>query len=507
MYYGSRASWNLRDSHMFETLKNLLAFHGADSKAVVWAHNSHVGNAAATEMSRARRVQYRSALPQGVRRPGLSDRLRHPQRHGRRGIRLGWPDGNQDRCGRRLPDSYEQLCHATGLARFMLGLRGRGDLCGPNGLGKERLERAIGVIYRPETELREPLLPGQPAAAVRRVCLVRRDPCRDPAGYRRNQGAAGHLSVRGVIRSWTATRSRMFSRRWTGCAASGSGPMACAISGPTPLDSCCWFRSTRNSATAKFLDQAEWLVAEVDRVLGRARGIRIGEAPDRDGQYFHYLAVWLYALAVLGRHLPGLSAQRHRSRAPYPSRLCAAGRGVIWKMKEDLSGALSRLWPGRAGCLRWLCLLPLYRRDALQPGNRGDEGADRPVRAGTVHHPGSGSWNDAVDDAFFSGRGMGGVAAGPLPQSNSMPCGRTSGYFCREPELPGVKFAFTNYGVSVGLQAVREMPERVRQLNQFFEDYRSGDEYDREAITHVMACSSRFPGYFLRDFCGSAHSP
>src|SRR5664279_3500230 len=51
MYYGSRASWNLRDSHMFETLKNLLTFHGADSKAVVWAHNSHVGNAGATEMS------------------------------------------------------------------------------------------------------------------------------------------------------------------------------------------------------------------------------------------------------------------------------------------------------------------------------------------------------------------------------------------------------------------------------------------------------------------------
>jgi protein-L-isoaspartate(D-aspartate) O-methyltransferase len=51
-----------------------------------------------------------------------------------------------------LPNSYEQLCHATGLARFMLGLRGRGDLCGPEGLGKARLERAIGVIYRPETE-------------------------------------------------------------------------------------------------------------------------------------------------------------------------------------------------------------------------------------------------------------------------------------------------------------------------------------------------------------------
>ena len=51
MYYGSRASWNLRDTHMFETLENLLSFHGPDSKAVVWAHNSHIGNAAATEMA------------------------------------------------------------------------------------------------------------------------------------------------------------------------------------------------------------------------------------------------------------------------------------------------------------------------------------------------------------------------------------------------------------------------------------------------------------------------
>ena len=45
----------------------------------------------------------------------------------------------------------------------------------------------------------------------------------------------------------------------------------------------------------RFLDEAEWVVSEVDRVLGRPRGIRIGEAPDRDGQYFHYLAMWLYA--------------------------------------------------------------------------------------------------------------------------------------------------------------------------------------------------------------------
>ena len=52
MYYGSRASWNLRDSHMFDTLQSLLDFHGARSKAIVWAHNSHIGDCRATEMSR-----------------------------------------------------------------------------------------------------------------------------------------------------------------------------------------------------------------------------------------------------------------------------------------------------------------------------------------------------------------------------------------------------------------------------------------------------------------------
>ena len=60
-----------------------------------------------------------------------------------------------------------------------------------------------------------------------------------------------------------------------------------------------------------------------------------------------------------------------------------------------------------------------------------------------------------------------------------------------------MRFAFTNYGVSVGLQSAGAMPDRVRQLNAYFETYRSGDEYDRAAITHVMACNSHFPGLLL----------
>ena len=71
------------------------------------------------------------------------------------------------------------------------------------------------------------------------------------------------------------------------------------------------------------------------------------------------------------------------------------------------------------------------------------------------------------------------------------------GYFCREPSLPHIKFAFTNYGISIGLQAVKAYDIRVDRLNDFFEQYRSGDEYDRNSITHVMACCSWFPGKLL----------
>ena len=78
---------------------------------------------------------------------------------------------------------------------------------------------------------------------------------------------------------------------------------------------------------------------------------------------------------------------------------------------------------------------------------------------------------------------------------------RQDGFFCREPDRLDTKFAFTNYGVSVGLQAVGSMPERVARLNDFFDSYRSGDEYDRAAITHVMECNSHFPGYLLREHC------
>lgn len=91
----------------------------------------------------------------------------------------------------------------------------------------------------------------------------------------------------------------------------------------------------------KFLEQAEQLVAEVDEVLGRARGVRIGEASDRDGQYFHYLAVWLYALSVLARYRPSYRLRGIDLVRQVHDAFVLPSRGVIWKMTEDLSAPYS----------------------------------------------------------------------------------------------------------------------------------------------------------------------
>src|SRR5438105_8439218 len=102
----------------------------------------------------------------------------------------------------------------------------------------------------------------------------------------------------------------------------------------------------RELGECRWLDEAERLVSDVERVLGRKRGIRIGEAADRDGQYFHYLAMWLFALGRLG-HFEPESRKRaialvHEVHRPF----MRPGVGVVWEMKEDLSGHYPGCGPG-----------------------------------------------------------------------------------------------------------------------------------------------------------------
>ena len=151
MYYGSRASWNLRDEHMFNTLKTLLAYHGEHSKGIVWAHNSHIGNAEATEMS----ARGEHNIGQLCRKEFGQDcyAIGFGTDHGTVAAASEWGGPMEIKDVRpSLNDSVEHLCHESETPHFMLGLRDR-DAAHAKGLLKPQLERAIGVIYRPESEL------------------------------------------------------------------------------------------------------------------------------------------------------------------------------------------------------------------------------------------------------------------------------------------------------------------------------------------------------------------
>lgn len=151
MYYGSDESWNHRDTHMFETLQLLLDRNGKQAKAVVWEHNSHLGNAAATHFGRQGQLNVgqlcRQAFGEQVYAIGQGTD------HGTVAAASTW-DGEMEikQVRPALPDSYERLMHMTEMDAFFLPLTKSPNQQLISALAQRRLERAIGVIYRPETE-------------------------------------------------------------------------------------------------------------------------------------------------------------------------------------------------------------------------------------------------------------------------------------------------------------------------------------------------------------------
>lgn len=152
MFRGRISSWNLRDSHMAETLDALarhLSREGKPAKIVVWEHNSHIGDARATEIGRqgewnvgelARKAYGQEACLIGFTtydgRVTAASEWDGPAEH--KHVRPG------------MPGSYEHLLHSVGMERFFLPLREPG--AARDVLMEERLERAIGVLYLPRTE-------------------------------------------------------------------------------------------------------------------------------------------------------------------------------------------------------------------------------------------------------------------------------------------------------------------------------------------------------------------
>jgi len=154
MYYGGAESWNLRDSHMFETLVRVVDARGPAAKAIVWAHNSHIGDARHIEMGASRNELNIGQLcrerfgEDGVALIGMGTHT------GTVAAASNW-DGDCEikRVNPSHRDSYERQFHDAGVARFVIDMSDNSNSAAVRALRRQRLERFIGVIYRPETEL------------------------------------------------------------------------------------------------------------------------------------------------------------------------------------------------------------------------------------------------------------------------------------------------------------------------------------------------------------------
>lgn len=150
MFRGHESSWNLRDRHMADTLGHLIGFlarQGPRPKIVVWEHNSHLGDARATEMTDRGEINVGQLVRERYKNEAVL--IGFSTYSGTVTAATDW-DGpaERKRVSPALPDSYEALFHDAGTNRFFVNLKD--ERVQP--LGEPRLERAIGVVYRPETE-------------------------------------------------------------------------------------------------------------------------------------------------------------------------------------------------------------------------------------------------------------------------------------------------------------------------------------------------------------------
>lgn len=153
MFRGRPNTWNLRDRHMFETLEKLSAHLETrlerEPRLVVWAHNSHLGNAAATDMGRRGEINIGQLVAEKYGRSGL--RIGFSTSRGTVTAATDWDTPSRTKTIRApLPGSYEELFSRLEKKSFYLDLTVENEAV--DVLRQERLQRAIGVIYRPETE-------------------------------------------------------------------------------------------------------------------------------------------------------------------------------------------------------------------------------------------------------------------------------------------------------------------------------------------------------------------
>ncbi len=267
----------------------------------------------------------------------------------------------------------------------------------------------------------------------------------------------------------------------------------------------CLLSLHRELGEESFLAEAEWVAQEVDRVLGRRRGIRMGEKPEAGGQYFRSEALWVFALERLGRILP-----RFRSRALALVREIHApfvrpGVGIISRMDEELRRPFPGSGPGR---LEVFLALAVYRQlgeDALGPEIEElepmvqstyrtlapDHGVDLGLLLWITHFFPAEPWSLLLRERVLAALDARWVDP--------------PGYFRRNlpepwsgPVRPN-RLALSNLTATVGLQAQGVWVHRVLRVHRYFLDAYPWEPDLDDPLAPILTCVSLHPGVLLRD--------
>lgn len=251
------------------------------------------------------------------------------------------------------------------------------------------------------------------------------------------------------------------------------------------------------------LAEAEWVAQEVDRVLGRRRGIRTAERVDGQGQTFRSQALWIFALHRLGDLLP---QYRHRALAlvrEIHAPFVRPGAGIIPRMEEDLSRPFAGSGPGLLEVFMGLAVYRQVGEEALRPeieelegmvmksyqSLAPDHGVDLGLLLWITHFSPEEPWALALRE-----RALAALDARWVDPP---------GYFRRNLPEPwdgpvrSNRLALSNLSASIGLQAQSVWSHRVERLHRYFlDEYRWEVDMD-DALAPILTCISLRPGLFL----------
>lgn len=267
----------------------------------------------------------------------------------------------------------------------------------------------------------------------------------------------------------------------------------------------CLLSLYRKTGEERFLSESEWVAQEVDRVLGRRRGIRIAEGSDATGQTFRSQALWIYTLHRLGQIRPQYKARALGLVREIHAPFVRPRAGIFSRMEENLAAP----FPGcDAGRLEVFLGLAVYRQldaQALAPEIEELEGMVRKTYQSLAPDHGADLGLLLWVAHFFPGEAWSLLLRERVLAALDARWVDPPGYFRRDLSEPwngplrSNRLAITNLVAAIGLQAQGLWAHRVKRLHQYFTHEYPWEQKPAEALAPILLYLSHNPGLILAD--------